>query len=463
MTAVTTDARAAAEPPARVLLATFGSLGDLHPFVALALALRARGHVPVIATHEPHRAKVEAEGIAFAPMRPDPNALRDDPTAMRRVWGPLSGPAFLLRDLVMGHLRESFEDLDAAADGCDLVVSHPITPAAPLVAQRRRLPWVSVLLAPSSLLSAHDPPAPAGLAWLAGGRVPASLARAALMPARAVARRWSRPVAALRAELGLPPSRAVPLLEGQFSPTLNLALFSPLLASPQPDWPVGTIVTGFPWHDAPGDGSGLGGRFDAATRAALEAFLAAGAPPIVFTLGSVAVLDARDFWTEAIACARRLGRRALLLVGAGTGAALPAPLPDGIAAFEYVPHSVAFPAGCAIVHQGGIGTTAQALRSGRPSLVVPFGFDQPDNARRCRRLGVAAVLPRGRFRADRAASALGRLLADDALAARCASVASRVAAEDGARVAADALSAVLARTGGRGAGGGRAAPPSGTG
>jgi len=86
---------------------------------------------------------------------------------------------------------------------------------------------------------------------------------------------------------------------------------------------------------------------------------------------------AGDFWPEAISAARELGRRAVLI----TGAEQLGPLPEGVRAFSYLPYSRIFPAAAANVHQAGIGTLAQALRAGRPQLIVPVAFDQPDNAR----------------------------------------------------------------------------------
>jgi UDP:flavonoid glycosyltransferase YjiC (YdhE family) len=109
----------------------------------------------------------------------------------------------------------------------------------------------------------------------------------------------------------------------------------------------------------------------------------------------------------------------------------------------YAPHARLFPRAAAIVHQGGIGTTARALASGRPSLVVPYSHDQPDNAARCRRLGVALTLARDRYRADRAARALAALPADGAMARRAAALAAALASERGAAVAADAIEAAL--------------------
>ena len=138
----------------------------------------------------------------------------------------------------------------------------------------------------------------------------------------------------------------------------------------------------------------------------LEQFLADGEAPIVFALGSSAVWIAGDFWDKAIAATVALGRRAVLL----TGPIVPESLPDTIRAYSYLPYSKVFPHAAAIVHQAGVGTLAQAMRAGRPQLIVPVAFDQPDNARRACALGLARTIPFRKVTAQRLTSELSMLL-----------------------------------------------------
>lgn len=95
------------------------------------------------------------------------------------------------------------------------------------------------------------------------------------------------------------------------------------------------------------------------------------------------------------------------------------------------------------VHQGGVGTTGQALRAGRPMLVIPYGQDQPDNARRCVELGIARTIPRHRYNAERLTRELSVLLADPAFAARAAAIGATVREERGTETACDAIEEVL--------------------
>jgi len=178
----------------------------------------------------------------------------------------------------------------------------------------------------------------------------------------------------------------------------------------------------------------------------LDAFLDVGEAPLVFTLGSAAVHAGETFLCESMAIATALGRRAVLLTGSPEmRARLPVVLPAGICAAEYAPHGALFARAAAVVHHGGIGTTQEALRAGCPELVVPHGFDQPDNAARVVRLGVGDALPASRYRADVAATKLRALLMDEGVAVRAQRAAAVIRAENGASVAADVIEQTIAR------------------
>jgi UDP:flavonoid glycosyltransferase YjiC (YdhE family) len=414
----------------RILFATFGSLGDLHPYIAIARELARRGHRPVIATFDAFREPVEAGGVEFAAMRPSMDGFGDRASVMRRLVHPWRGPEVLVRELFMPHLRDTYEDLARAAAGADLLVNHPLVFVGPLLAEKRGLPWASTVLAPLSLFSAADPPVFPGAPWLRSVRaLGIAPYRFVFRIPRLMMRRWEAPLYELRRDLGLTSPGPVAQMEGQYSPILNLALFSGTFAGPQPDWPPNTILCGFPRYD--------GLPPDVATQAALDAFIGAGEPPLIFALGSSAVLVADDFWRHAIEAARQLDYRALLVTGAPPEAL--GPLPSSIGVFRYLPYSSAFPRAAAIVHPGGIGTLAQALAAGRPQLVVPVAFDQPDNARHAVALGIARSIPFRSATAGAMARELSALLRTPGYAARATRAARAIAAEDAAGTACDAL------------------------
>ena len=141
----------------RIVITTVGSLGDVYPFLAIALGLQSRGHDVLLATCEAYRKKIEGLGLGFRPLRPDSDAL-DDPAVMGRYMDLRRGTKRVLRDWVMPVIRESYEDTQAAAEGADLLVSHAITFATRLVAEKRGIPWVSTMVSPVGFFSAFAPP-----------------------------------------------------------------------------------------------------------------------------------------------------------------------------------------------------------------------------------------------------------------------------------------------------------------
>lgn len=445
-----------------IVLTTFGSFGDLHPTVAIALELQRRGHHATIASSAIYRDKVESLGLGFGAVRPDlpgPTTARD---VVRRVMDLRSGGEYLFKEMLMPHLRQSYDDLSVITRDADLLVTHPVTFAGPLVAQKQKLRWASTVLAPISFFSIYDPPVPPAAPELAVlFRLGPGVRRALIRLMRRITERWVAPVYALRRELGLPRG-GHPLFEGQHSPQRVLALFSRALGAPQPDWPRQTRQCGFAFYDRRGNMSLLGktlatehelqsesagssGGEDAhksaddaaALSPALARFLEAGPAPLVFTLGSSAVMDAGNFYRESARAARRLNRRAVLLIGDAIN--LPAQLPPGVAAFDYAPYSALFPRAAAVVHQGGAGTTAQAMRAGVPQLVMPYSHDQPDHAARIQRLGIGLAIFRARYRADRVAPLLDQLLKSPKYRARAAAIGAQVRREDGVGAACDAL------------------------
>ena len=418
----------------RIVLTTVGTLGDLHPYIALARELATRGHSAVIATHPIYCARVEDAGIEFWPVRPDLTEFGDLPTVMRRAMDPDRGSEYVARRMVLPFVQQSYEDLSAVCAGADAIVGHMLTFAAPVVAEKLQIPRIHTMLQPMSLFSAYDPPrVPAFSAIPWTYRLGSGVWNVLWKMGRVATRHWMRPVDELRKAAGLPPSSAHPLIDGHSS-VLNLALFSPVFAPPQPDWPASTIATGFPLYDRDERGGGMS--------PALEEFLRAGTAPLVFTLGSSGVWDPGAFYDSAVAAARALGVRAVLLTGLDTGN-MPGSLPGDVLAVDYAPHSELFSRAMAIVHQGGIGTTGQALRSGRPSLIVPFSHDQPDNAWRCAHLGVARTLRRNAAGAHAMQHELELLLGDERMRLRAGEVGERVRAEHGTRTAVDAIEAVL--------------------
>jgi rhamnosyltransferase subunit B len=421
----------------RIIFSTYGTFGDVNPLIALALELKRRGHRPVLAVPDMFREKIEPLGIGFARVRPDQDPM--DTRLIAMIYDIKHGTETGLRQFLFPSLRESYADLMAAVEtegGADLLVTGELAYAGPIVAEKARIPWASYVLAPFSFFSGYDPPVlPPYPALARAQEIFPLLGHVVARFARLVTRKWPEPVYDLRRELGLAPGKD-PIFDAKHSERLVLALYSAVMGKPQPDWPRSTKITGFPFYDGAGEQAEL--------PAELARFLDAGPAPLVFTLGSAAVMHAGDFYEQSAEAAEMLGERAVLLVGADDRNLPKRRLPETICIARYAPYSKIFPRASVIIHQGGIGTTAQALRAGRPMLVMPYSHDQPDNARRVRRLGVAEVLGRDDYKAGAAARMIRRLQSDPRYAVRAATVAKQVAAENGAKAACDALEALLA-------------------
>jgi UDP:flavonoid glycosyltransferase YjiC (YdhE family) len=410
---------------ARILFTTFGSYGDLYPYIAIGIELQKLGHRVILATSVGYREKVESERLGFVPVRPDFSL--EDREMLRFFFDQRRGTERVIRAMAE-VIRASYEDIFDAAGDADVIVTHPVAMAAVAVAEKRRLPWISTVLAPISFLSACDPPIPPAAPWLTRVRqLGPSFMRAAWSLVKYGSRRWVRPVTELRREIGLA-TGPHPLFEGSHAPDLVLALFSSIFAAPQPDWPKQVQITGFPFYDGP----------QKALPGALDAFLNAGSPPVVFTLGSSAVGAAGSFYSESLQAVKRLRIRAVFLTGPHQQS-LAETVPPDILIWPAAPHAQLFACASAIVHQGGIGTTAQSMRSGRPMLVVPFAHDQFDNAERVRRLGVAKVVSRSRYSASTAEATLHSLLENDAYKQPAFDVSQIIREERGKAVAALAI------------------------
>lgn len=415
---------------AHVVFATVGSLGDLYPFLAIGQQLRERGHRVTVASHGLHRAAVAQAGLGFAEASGIAEPA-DKAAFMARAFDPWRGPGFVVGELAAADVEASYQRLLPLTRQADVLVTSTLAFAAQIIGERDsaagRMRWLSAVLAPAGLLSVRQPPA-LGVErldrWLAGAPW---RGRAMLALARFYTRRWTAPVRQLRRRLGLPaePPGGDPFHYGQFSPQGTLALFPDWLAPPREDWPTRMQALGFARYPQPGS-----------LPPALAAFLAAGPAPLVFTLGSAVVHAGAGFLRQSVQAARMLGQRAVLLTGsAALSAQLSDTLGEDVLAWDYAPHAALFARARAVIHHGGIGTSAEALHAGLPQLVVPHAFDQFDNALRLRQLGVAAYLPATRYRADRAADRLAMLL-QPSVAQRSAEWARRLAGSDGAASAA---------------------------
>jgi UDP:flavonoid glycosyltransferase YjiC (YdhE family) len=401
-----------------VILATVGTDGDVFPHVGLGAALRSLGHRVTLAAPETFRARAHALGIEFCALVTVAEAGRmlADPD----LWHPLRSGMMMAR---WGGplIPRQYEALAAlAGQPGSVLVANPGVLAVRLVQETLCVPTATLLLQPGLLPSSTAPPEmPGGLtipAWLPRPfRPPYWLAVDAA--AYALVAPWLNRA---RAGLGLPPVRRV--FRWWLSPDLVIGLFPDWYAAPQPDWPPQLRLAGF-------------GRFDGARGALPEevrTFCEGGSPPIAFTLGT-GMTHAAEFFRTALAACDALGARGLLLTRYPE--LIPTPLPPRVRHCAFAPFRQLLPLCGAVVHHGGVGTTAAALEAGCPQLILPLAWDQPDNAARVAKLGAGLVLGSRRRSSGHMSRALARLMAPD-FGDRCGAIARRAGGEDGLELAA---------------------------
>lgn len=423
-------------PQMRFAIVTTGSHGDVHPFIALALALKFRGHEAVLFSNPYFENVITRAGVTFEPM----GAMLDlrDIKTFPKLMHPFLGPSVVVNELLIPNIHASLDELGPklGALAPDMVVHHHICLGVPWVTDQMRIPRAAVVLAPMLWFSRDDDFVAPG--W--GGENPAPWVRRLRRWAQRSGRggmlrlMFDRPINRVRRERGLPDERNV-FLYSTRGAALSLGLWSPAFRAAFDSDPTPGRVCGFPWFDAnPAQHTG---------QPALENFLASceekGTPPILFSLGTAAVHVAGKFYDIASEACQRLARPGVLLVG--NSGCRPKGLCDSVRAFDYVPFSTIMPRCAATVHHGGIGTTAQGLRSGRPTVMVPHSHDQFDNAARAFRLGTSLTVRRSRLSVARLVDALGRVLGEPAFAVRARELGPAVGEADGAAVAAEAIEA----------------------
>jgi len=382
----------------RVLLVAYGTPGNFLPMLGWAQTLRCRGHEVLLLGNQPARPFADREGFPFVDC--------DTPLLAGPAWAarPKSrlGLARYFKTACLDLVRRVYETIaQTRRPGQTVVAAQGWLFGARLAQERLDIPLATVHLQPLMFGSLREPgvlPGPLGIfsRWLLQRLITGSFDV------------WfGRALNRYRRELGLPPIHGI-LRHWWRSPQLVLGMFPAWFSPPQPDWPPQTELVGFPHFDQ---------LLPPAQLEELDAFLADGTPPLVFSSPTLLTTQADALNTSA-EIAQRLGRRAVLL---SLKADLPPEaLPQDVRYFGYVPLSHLLPRAAALVHHGGMGSIGQALAAGIPQLTVPKFLDQPDNSRRLERLGVSATVRPAQYQPSRVAQHLGSLLDSSEIRQRCA-------------------------------------------
>ena len=389
----------------RVLLIPFGSHGDVHPLIWLGQALQKRGHQITLITLPTYQPLADYHRFDFAPIgsHEDYEALVRNPA----LWHPTRSLATLFDGDRFARLtREAFYRInDLNLPGGTVMVAGSLALSARVAQEKLQIPLATVHLQPISYPSLRDPSRYPGLTirnwwpiwfrrllfWI-GNRI---IMDPLVGPA----------VNSLRQELDMPRIRQV-FGPWRHSPQLILGMFPDWFATAR-DWPAHFHRVGFPLYDQ-SEQNDL--PWD------LRGFLDDGAPPVIVSFGSAMRLG-QPYFSAAITACQQLGLRCLVLTRGREQ--LPTKLPPETFHSDYAPFSQVFPRARLVIHHGGIGTVAQCLAAAVPQLVMPLAFDQPDNAARLERLGVARVLSPKNFQPERIIPILQEFLSSRQIAMAC--------------------------------------------
>ncbi len=390
------------ETMTRIIVSTFGSTGDLNPFIALGVALRDRGHEVIFAVQDLFAPVASGQGFAVRHLSGNVvEAMAESDQGQLGASNAIPSIKALVQYGIMPTLDAQVRELSAACVDADVLVTSYGQLAGSFVAVQKDIPWATVALSPVTIPSAYISPQPLP------GYLPPTLQVAAnrlTWRIGSLALRWiaDRPINRLRAQYQLKPLRES-LWLGAASRQLVCVACSPAFQPVPSDWPQFVRMTGFCFWDSPVSFS---------PPEALVTFLQQGRPYVVVTGGSIAphLHDAfAGYFKTSIAATAALGLRTLVI---GRQQEDSDTANTDVLALPFAPYSLVFPKATAVIHHGGIGTTAQALRFGVPSLVVPWGVDQFYTAAQLARIGAGKYTYWRRYTAERARVGLESVIQD---------------------------------------------------
>lgn len=419
----------------KFLLATMGTSGDLNPVIGLALELVQRGHGVTIASNSSHREKIERLGLDYLRLRPSLNQNQLQTWMRHAIQSTIGGNRYILRDLVLPHVEWNYHQLEKVVPEYDMLLCHTLAFSVPLVAKKLGKPWVSFVISPLVYRVEYERRRIIGressrdFLW----RMPCpSFVLKPLRERWLVS--WVAPLKKLRESLDLPDLGDVHILEeSQSSPHLNLAFFSSLFAPTQKGWPQPMFQAGFVFHQQ---------EKESLSRETRE-FLDKGDSPLLLSLGtSGSGIEGQRFCEVAAEAALLMDKRAIFVIGSNTEILQHIPQDDRLLAIAYEPFSQLVHQVRTLVHIGGVGTIAYGLYGGKPQVLVPFTYEQCDNALRLQDLGVSATIPIARLNSSILCRKIHQM-EEDAYRERALEVQAQIAGENGAKAAADQLEALL--------------------
>ncbi|MEW6717028.1 MAG: glycosyltransferase [Chloroflexota bacterium] len=359
-------------------LCTIGSTGDVNPYIGIGKELQRRGFRVVLITSQYFESQARNVGLEFIGLgsAEDYQRIIQNPD----LWSPDLGFKVFAGSVILPILEPAYDAIASFDLAETVLVAQGQFFSAHIAHEKLGYLFITAHLHPAAFRSVHE--FPLLPAWMPGLGKRGIFS---LMDALVLDKVFAPGVNRFRQSLGLPPVKKI-FDRWAHSPQLNSGLFPEWYAPPQPDWSPNTLLTGFVFYDQRGKSQSISPD--------VQSVLEEESAPIIFIPG-MAMRHGEQFFADCIEACQRLGRRGILLTQHPEQ--LPASLPEGIRHFKYLPFSQVFPHVAALVHHGGIGTTAQAIAAGIPQVIRPMAHDQPDNAARVANLGIGATLDPKKF------------------------------------------------------------------
>ena len=404
----------------KITLFAAGSRGDIQPCVVLGQGLKRAGYQVRLAAPEDFGDFVQAHGLDFFPLRGDVQQIMASDTGRQFMETGGANPLKSIgavRQMIAPVIQQMAADAYAACEDAQALICLGVfTAFGQAIAEALGIPILHV--EPTPLLPTGAFPAPSWPIQRNLGHWHNYLSGLAMLD---VVWLWYRPfVNAFRQSLGLAGSTAVQFIRA-LKATPMISAYSPRLIPHPPDWPNHLHITGYLFLDSYAD-------WQPSTE--LRAFLEAGDPPVYIGFGSMAGRNPEKLAQLTLDALTLSGQRGLLLTG--WGGLQTTRVPDNVFVLEAAPHAWLFPRMAAVVHHGGAGTTAEGVRAGVPSIIVPFVLDQPFWGARIKALGVGPdPIPQKQLTAERLATAINRAVSDSAMRQRAVVLGTAVQAENG--------------------------------
>jgi len=403
----------------KISILTLGTRGDVQPFIALALGLKNKGYSVIICAPKSFKKLIEDYRIEFYPISSDYNELLNSPEGKTLLkYYPFS-LIFNFKKVILPFIYKGFDEyLDYSKDS-DLIIYHPKVLVAPDIAEKYDIPCIIAGTVPMLSRTGEflNPALKAYIntpKWF--NRLSYSINSLLQLPFRGVVNNWRK------SRLGLPGRKSfkdITKIKGRTIPIMYSC--SKYVVEIPKDWNDTTEMTGY-WF--------LDKTSEYQPHRTLEDFLNNPSPPVCFTFSSLPIKNPKKLIEIVAMALKDTGQRGIIV--SGFTDLKVNNIPENILLTGPIPYSRLFPRVKIIVHHGGAGTTAEAIRAKRPMIITPYNVDQPFWAKRCFKSGVSTKpIPFRKLNSRNLAVAINQIMENKSYSQKAEELGKKISSENG--------------------------------